>query len=83
MYLMCDSIISKDYFIDMHSYSNDLQKWIGNERKRRRHSGATDQQSKRVKLPPMQRGPNAYNIFCAEIFRTGKFERNALIFKQP
>lgn len=56
----------------MHFYCNDLQKWIGNERQKRRQSGENEQQSKRIKLPPMQRGPNAYNIFCAEIFRTGK-----------
>ncbi|KAJ7382082.1 hypothetical protein OS493_037236 [Desmophyllum pertusum] len=51
-----------------------VEKWIGNERNKRRQSGATEQQSKKVKLPPMQRGPNPYNLFCAEIFRTGKLK---------
>ena len=37
-------------------------------------NGASDQPSKKVKLPPMQRGPNAYNLFCSEIFQTGKVE---------
>lgn len=51
-----------------------LQKWIGNERAKRRLENPESQQAqKRLKVPPLVKGPNAYNVFCAEFFQTGKY----------
>ena len=50
-----------------------LQKWIGNQKRKRTQESGTVETEQDVTLKRIKgvRGPNSYNLFCAEFFQTG------------
>ena len=50
-----------------------LQKWIGNQKRKRTQESETVETEQDVTLKRIKgvRGPNSYNLFCVEFFKTG------------
>ena len=52
-------------------YIKILQKWIGNENKRKKICTDSEPPPKPVKIPTGSRGSHSYNVFCSEYFKSG------------
>jgi hypothetical protein len=66
-----------------------LQKWIGNHKrnlKRLRNSASIDtEQSTTFKRAKCVRGPNGYNMFCSDFFKSGMsitFQYTFIIYRE-
>lgn len=50
-----------------------MQKWIGNQKRKRPQESMAEADLMLKKIKAV-RGPNSYNLFCAEFFKTGEVE---------